>query len=137
MSRNKIQYLPFIIVAVAGLALLIFKSGEANTNLQHLTGASRILTLKECMGCHDKSAKKPIYVCTNDMCLYARNHSMLRDYPPLGQEKDYASVVEVEAAGCVLENGKTTCLSCHDLTKPPPARVIREGHDLCFICHKL
>ena len=137
MSVNKIQYMPFIIFAIASLALLIFSSGVADTNTYHLTGGSRILTLTECISCHDTSSSMPIYVCTGDMCLYVRNHSLMREYPPFGQEKDYASVSEVEAAGCVLENGKTTCLSCHDLTKPPPARVIREGHDLCFICHKL
>jgi hypothetical protein len=136
MIGKKAWYIPFVVIAAIA-TFLVFRNGEASTNVQHLTGASRILTLRECMGCHDKHSNKPIYVCTGDMCLYARNHSLLRDYPPLGQEKDYASVLEVEAAGCVLENGKTTCLSCHDLTKPAPARVVREGHALCFICHKL
>jgi len=127
--------------ALAIFTLLLISNVEANTasgqsNPYHLAGGSGILTLEECMSCHDRTSAKPIYICTGDMCLYSRNHSLMREYPPLGQEKDYASIAEIEAAGCVLEKGRTTCLSCHDLTKPPPARTIKDGYMLCFICHK-
>lgn len=136
---NRIYYRA--VSALAILTLLLFQSVEAGTasgqsNTYHLTGGSGILTMKECMSCHDRTSAKPVYICTGDMCLYSRNHSLMREYPPFGQERDYASIAEIEAAGCVLENGRTTCLSCHDLTKPPPARTIKDGHQLCFICHK-
>nr|WP_226377866.1 cytochrome c3 family protein [Citrifermentans bremense] len=34
----------------------------------------------------------------------------------------------------VLQDGKITCLSCHDLTKPP--HLIKKGDQLCYLCHK-
>ena len=45
------------------------------------------------------------------------------------------SLSEITQAGGILEDGKLTCLSCHDLTKPPP-RLILDGDRLCLLCHK-
>jgi len=122
-----------IVILGAGISLFIYRQGEANP--YHLSQGRGVLTMQQCLDCHDSSPTKPVYICLGDMCLYSRNHSLLRNYPPAGKEKDYATVSEIQEAGCVLENGKTTCLSCHDLTKPEP-HLIRKGDLLCFICHK-
>jgi len=122
------------VTAVAMATVVFFKFGEAN--LSHQTSASGILTMQECLECHSGvAARKPISICLDDHCLYTKNHSMMHIYPPPGKEMRYASVFEITQAGCILEDGKITCLSCHDLTKPPP-HLIKSGADLCFICHK-
>lgn len=121
------------VTAFSGAGLFLSAYGEGNS--YHLTDGSGVLTMEQCLNCHDSSSKMPIYVCTGEMCLYSKNHSLMRPYPPARRTKDYSSLAEITEAGCVLEGGKTTCLSCHDLTKPPP-HLIRDGDLLCYICHK-
>lgn len=125
------------LTAVAAVVLggfLFFRRGEAN--LDHLTSASGILTMQECLSCHSEGSTHPVAICLDDHCLYTNDHSMMHRYPPPGKETDYAPAAEVLAAGCVLEDGKITCLSCHDLTQPAP-HLIRDGDQLCGICHRL
>lgn len=132
-GKIKIVILCVAAVAALFLSLFLFKYGHANP--YHQTDAAGVLTMQECLQCHDKSSKKPIYICSGDMCLYSKNHSLMRPYPPMRHPNEYAPLPEIQEAGCVLENGLTTCLSCHDLTKPPP-HLIRDGDQLCYICHK-
>jgi hypothetical protein len=131
------QYLRISAVAMAiglvGAGVFISRSGAANS--YHLTDGSSILTMEQCLNCHDASSKMPIYICTGTMCLYSKSHSLMRPYPPTRRTTDYSTLAEITEAGCVLEGGKTTCLSCHDLTKPAP-HLVREGDALCYICHK-
>lgn len=103
-------------------------------NLNHRAKAGGVLSMQECLSCHNGVTGKAIAVCLGKECLLKKNHSLMNIYPPPGKERWYAPASEVERAGGFLENGKTTCLSCHDLTKPPP-RLIREGDKLCLICH--
>ena len=107
----------------------------AYDNQYHAEFANGILTMKECMNCHSKSKVKSVTICVSNNCLYSMDHSLMHVYPPKGQADKYASLSEITQAGCILENGKVTCLSCHDLTKPPP-HLIQEGDKLCLICHK-
>lgn len=121
-----------VLVIVFG-CVFFFTSGEAN--LSHQTGASGILTMAQCLACHSATSTRPVSICLGDHCLYTNEHSLMHRYPPLGKESKYAPVAEIIEAGCVLEDGKVTCLSCHNLTNPPP-HLIREGDELCFICHR-
>jgi hypothetical protein len=116
-------------IALAG-AVISF----CGNNPFHATKAAGILTMRECLECHNGLMGKAIHVCLGNNCLYTRNHSLMHRYPPVGKEGRYAPVEEIERAGCILEDGKITCLSCHDLTKPPP-HTIRNGDQLCLICH--
>lgn len=100
-------------------------------NTFHEKQAAGVLTMKECLECHNTK----IVPCLGKDCMYTNNHPLMHTYPPEGKERRYASISEIQQAGCVLEDGKITCLSCHDLTKPPP-RTIRAGDQLCLICHK-
>lgn len=120
-------------IAVAMAGALFLRFGEAN--LSHLTGASGVLTMNECLECHSSSSTRPVSICLDDHCIFTKNHSLMHSYPPRGKETEYASVPEVTQAGVTFEDGKITCLSCHDLTKPAP-HLIREGDKLCFICHR-
>jgi hypothetical protein len=120
---------------VIGTAIIVFPSKFSDANYLHQQQASGILTMQECLKCHDGITGKLITVCLGNECLYLKEHSLMHQYPPPSKQNDYASVVEIESAGCILEAGKVTCLSCHDLTKPPP-HLIQEGDKLCLICHK-
>lgn len=104
-------------------------------NPYHQKEAADLLRMQDCLKCHNVKMGKPVTICTGDNCLYSKTHSLMHRYPPIGKEKDYASVSIIERAGCFLEEGKITCLSCHNLTKPSP-HLIREGDELCLICHK-
>lgn len=133
MAKVRKVHLALTVLLLLGTAsLLFFKRGEANPS--HLTGAGAILTMAECLACHSEGSSRPISICLVDHCLYTNNHPMLHRYPPPGKEGKFAPLAEILAAGCVLENGKVTCLSCHNLVKPPP-HLIREGDDLCYLCH--
>ncbi|GAW67854.1 cytochrome C [Geoanaerobacter pelophilus] len=121
-----------VAIAIVGIASLL----PTQANLAHQTRASGILTAEECLACHSGAAsRKPVSICLTDHCLYTNEHPVLRPYPPYGKDFDFASVAEITEAGCVLQDGKITCLSCHDLTKPPP-HLIKKGDQLCYLCHK-
>lgn len=133
MSKIGKFYLMIAAGIVASVAAVwTFTFGE--TNAAHMAGAARILTMDQCMKCHSAASMKPISICLDNHCLYTGNHSLMHPYPPPGKEGRFAPVLAIEQAGCILEDGRITCLSCHDLTKPPP-HLIREGDELCFICH--
>ncbi|OGT98150.1 MAG: hypothetical protein A2079_03510 [Geobacteraceae bacterium GWC2_48_7] len=129
MSNKKL--LQLIIPALAGGVMLTL----CGNNPYHQKDAAGLLRMQDCLECHNIKMGKPVSICIGDDCLYSKNHSVMRHYPPIGKEKDYAPASEIESAGSFLEEGKITCLSCHDLTKPPP-HLIREGDKLCLICHK-
>jgi len=120
------------------LAIVVFISGTiicfCGNNRYHQAKAAGVLSMQECLGCHNGKMGKAITICIGDKCLLNKNHSLMSVYPPPGKEMSYASKSEVEQAGGFFENGKTTCMSCHNLTKPPP-RLLREGDQLCVICH--
>lgn len=118
------------VLSLLALSTLTFAAGGS-----HHLKAGGILTARDCLHCHDGVTGKLITLCLGNECLYLKNHSILHPYPPSKKAGEYASREEVEAAGCILEEGRVTCQSCHDLTKPPP-HLIKNGNDLCFICHK-
>lgn len=120
-----------IAITLGGMLCL----SKAGANVYHQTSANHILTMAECMACHSEGSLRPISICLGDHCMYTNNHPVLHSYPPPGKALKFAPVTEILQAGCVLENGKITCLSCHNLTRPPP-RLIRDGDQLCYICHR-
>ena len=121
-------------VSVLVMLLLFAMTCFSLENPYHLSQAAGKLSMSDCLRCHDIGSKKPIAVCLGDNCLYSKSHSLMHEYPPFAKQHEYAPLSEVERAGCIIENGKMTCLSCHDLTKPAP-HLIRSGDKLCLICH--
>lgn len=116
---------------VTVVAAVVVSGGVSNP--YHMEAAG-ILTAQECLDCHNGMVGIEIRICTGTECLYSKSHSLMRRYPPPGKERQYAPLSTIKAAGCLLEDGKVTCLSCHDLTKPAN-HLIREGDELCRICH--
>lgn len=85
-------------------------------------------TARECLSCHDG---------TIGPCNFKGPHAGLPAYPPKGKERDYAPVAAIKAAGVRLENGKLTCISCHDLRNSGARHLIkpRQGSEICGMCH--
>jgi hypothetical protein len=91
-----------------------------------------------CLACHDGTVGRNVTYCTVQ-CDYRSSHSLHREYPPKRKGKNrkidqYASLEELAAKGIRLEDGKETCISCHDLRNPAPKQLIA-GKNLCRICH--
>jgi hypothetical protein len=128
-DSRKYHYIFFVIAGTIGAALCF-----CGSNPYHRDHAAAFTPMKECLGCHDGFMADAIYACQGSDCLYRKNHSIMRAYPPDRKIEEYAPASRIEDAGCMLEEGRVTCLSCHDLTKPPP-HLIREGDQLCRICH--
>jgi hypothetical protein len=134
MNNSHIRTLVALFVIIALLPLLAHL-GKAVGNTYHQNQASGILSMAQCLKCHDGVTGSLITVCLGNQCLYLKNHSLMHVYPPVVKTDEYASRAEIEQAGCILEDGRVTCLSCHDLTRPAP-HLIRDGDQLCLICHK-
>jgi hypothetical protein len=130
VKANRKIFTLLLVAVAAGTAILSF----CGSNSYHKTLAAGVVSMQDCMECHSGAVGKAVSICLGNECLYSNNHSLMHPYPPINKAADYAPLGDIEKAGCVLENGKITCLSCHDLTKPPP-HLIREGDKLCSICH--
>jgi hypothetical protein len=89
-----------------------------------------------CLSCHDGSVGHFVSSCTVK-CDFSTSHSILKHYPPRGRERDYAPGAAILAKGIRLENGKVTCLSCHNLRNPKKNHMVVDVSktDLCKICH--
>ena len=130
MSRTKRNIILLLIIALTSAAALSL----CGTNTFHLKYAAGILTMDECLDCHGGLMGKAVTICTGNECLYTKNHSIMSPYPPINKVREFAPESELKKAGVNFENGKITCLSCHNLTKPPP-HIIMEADKLCTLCH--
>lgn len=132
IGKIQVTLILSVSIAIVGIASLL----PTEANLAHQNSASGILTAEQCLACHSgASSTRPVSICLTDHCIYKNEHPVLRCYPTSGKELEFATVAEIKQAGCVLQDGKITCLSCHNLTRPIP-RLIRNGDQLCYICHK-
>jgi predicted CXXCH cytochrome family protein len=89
-----------------------------------------------CISCHDGKAAKHVSFCTVK-CDYSSSHAVLKKYPPPGKAASYAPVAALQAKGIKLEDGKVTCISCHDLRKTGRYHLVMDNKQskLCFVCH--
>jgi predicted CXXCH cytochrome family protein len=92
--------------------------------------------INDCLVCHDGSVASYAYYCIKE-CNIKTSHSVLKDYPPWKDAASYAPVARLKEKKIRLHNGKTTCLSCHDLKNPDRNHLVIDnaGSNLCFTCH--
>ncbi len=86
---------------------------------------------------------KKVDIYTPDICLSCHelseehSHPVNISYPPVGKEKKYGRVSDVQKAGITIVNGKIDCISCHDLNNPDKGHLVVTRNDtfLCLTCH--
>ncbi len=89
-----------------------------------------------CVSCHDGVLGKDVGFCIGN-CNSGSPHPVLKPYPPLGKERLYAPAALVTAKGIKLYDGKTACISCHDLSNQRKNHLVidNRGSSLCLSCH--
>ena len=90
----------------------------------------------DCIVCHDGTVTSNAAFCTRN-CNHGTAHSVAKEYPPRGREDSYAPVDSLRQKGIRLNNGQTTCLSCHNLNNQAKYHLVidNSGSALCFACH--
>lgn len=90
----------------------------------------------DCITCHDGLAAKNAGFCTVQ-CDFRGPHSILKRYPPSGKEKSFAPLEDLISKGVKLEQGRITCISCHNLRNPDRFHLWTDktGDSLCLTCH--
>lgn len=93
-------------------------------------------TLVQCVSCHDGSAAHNVSFCTSQ-CSAATSHSVLKNYPPAGRQASFAPLAVVKSKGIKFDQGRVTCISCHNLRNPSKNHLVMEnrGSSLCLTCH--
>lgn len=97
------------------------------------------VTINDCEGCH--SGGNPdggidwegVWLDTD----LRKQHPISILYEP-ARDPGFRSVVEVEAAGLVLYDGKVQCMTCHEPHSQqfrPFLRIANAGGTLCLACH--
>lgn len=119
------------IAILAGMLLLIplcAPSVFAERIGHHDVTADPDSTARECLSCHDGMIGP---------CNFKGPHSQLPAYPPAGKEHEYAPAASLAAAGIRLEDGKLTCITCHDLRNTGARHLIKagQGSGICGMCH--
>ena len=91
---------------------------------------------EDCLMCHDGFVASSASPCTVQ-CDFRGSHSILKFYPPAGKELLYAPLDSLLAMGMKLENGKVTCISCHNLHNPGRYHLWIDNSEsrLCSTCH--
>ena len=119
-------------------ALAVMAAGQVRAEMvtHHTLTVEANGRAEACISCHDGKAAKHVSFCATT-CDYASSHAVLKDYPPAGKADKYASPAELQAKGIRLEEGKVTCISCHDLRKTDRYHLVMDNKQsrLCFSCH--
>jgi predicted CXXCH cytochrome family protein len=128
--------IPVLFSGISVLVMLLVSSpATAGMVEHHGQSVEAEGTAKDCLFCHDGSQAKHVSVCTVK-CDFRAPHSILRPYPPKGKESKYAPVAVLIAKGVRIEEGKVTCISCHNLNNPAPGHLVRDEQGrMCTICH--
>ena len=132
----KRRFWNFCEVALAALCLLAPATARAELVSHHSARVEANGPAQDCISCHDGSAAKHISFCTV-RCDFSGSHSILKRYPPAGKAAHYAPAAAVQARGVKLQDGKVTCISCHDLRNPSRDHLVMDntGSRLCLVCH--
>lgn len=95
---------------------------------------------QKCVDCHygQENDSKTSRCPKNCMIDPGSSHPVAKKYPPRGKEKEYISLKELRETGLIkLQDGKITCISCHDVANNIPYHTVVEdrGTQLCRLCH--
>jgi len=128
-----------LVSGVAGLALGVFffaSPAGAEEVEHHGMQVNADATFSQCVSCHDGTVAHNVSFCTSK-CDAATSHAVLKAYPPLRRASEFAPLAAVRAKGIKFDNGRVTCISCHNLRNPAKNHLVMEnsGSRLCLTCH--
>lgn len=91
----------------------------------------------DCLSCHNGTKAPAVTNCQNGMCRIYANHIVAVLYPPIDGPEKYAPLTAIYNKGMALENGRITCITCHNLREKHrfQLRVYPERSELCLTCH--
>jgi len=126
----------YCIAALGALAVMAAALARAEMVSHHTATVEANGRADECISCHDGKTAKHVSFCTVK-CDYSSSHAVLKKYPPAGKADKFAPAAVLQAKGIQLENGKVTCISCHDLRKTGRNHLVMDNKQsrLCFACH--
>jgi predicted CXXCH cytochrome family protein len=126
----------YCIAAFGALALMATSQVRAEMVSHHTVTVEENGRADVCISCHDGKEAKHVSFCAAK-CDYASSHAVMKDYPPPGKTAKYATIAALQAKGIKLEDGKVTCISCHDLRKTGRYHMVMDNKQsrLCFACH--
>lgn len=127
----------FLLFLTLGFMLFTLKGISSTENVDHHGHEVEISgDISDCIVCHDGTIASNSSFCIKN-CNLNTAHSVAKNYPPQGQEDSYAPVSSIREKGIQLYNGKTTCLSCHNLKNQERFHLVidNSGSTLCFTCH--
>lgn len=118
--------------SAAALGALLF----AADILHHGTMVNGAGSTADCLICHDGTRDVP---GRKGKITPVRSHKVLVPYPPPGRARAFYPLQTVLAAGIRLENGRITCISCHDLNNGKRNQLAIDtteyAQKLCYVCH--
>lgn len=127
----------FLLVLTLGFMLFTLMGISSGEKIDH-HGHTVVVSgdISDCIVCHDGTIASNTSFCIKN-CDYNTAHSVVRNYPPQGQEDSYAPTSSLLEKGIKLYDGKTTCLSCHNLKNQDRFHlaVDNSGSKLCYTCH--
>ena len=128
-----------MLLMVAGLVLMGVYPLHAR-QVMHYKFQVESEDVQKCIDCHYglENDSKNSRCSKNCMIDPGSSHPIAKKYPPKGKEKQYIPIKQLRKTGLVkLQDGKITCLSCHDLTNNIPYHTVVEdrGTRLCKLCH--
>ena len=126
---------------IALLLLISFISPcFAASEIDHHGSTINATDSTECLDCHTDDNDQKLD-STSNSCTSSKNnsHPVKVDFPPADKKKLFKSAEDAKKSGIRFNNGKITCLSCHDLKKDSPKHLIIQNKNskLCFACHKM
>ena len=106
-------------------------------NISH-HGKSVVIDMRAegCLSCHDGSMAESVTYCTVQ-CDFSTSHVIFKKYPPSRKPREFAPLTVVLAKGIRLQNGRITCVSCHDLRNQTAFHLVagKNQENICMACH--
>lgn len=89
----------------------------------------------ECLQCHGSIISKDFPPCM-PVCFLGKSHPLNQAYPPPDRKNEFWPARVAEQYGIKFVDGKTDCISCHNLMKDNRQHLrFENGPKLCEACH--
>lgn len=124
-----------VLLCVGGTGTLFTAEAVEHHGFKVKDGGAGGGSYTECLQCHCVAISKDIPKCM-PVCFLGKSHPLNAVYPPPQRAYEFRPVAEAQKLGIKFINGKTDCISCHNLMGDKSKHLrIQNGPDLCKACH--